>query len=90
MSIQVLLGLSIVLLASFVLGFYLGFKGFIYIFTNADISLRFSLSLIALIPALIVLWLQESHGYSASPLHIGLNLSVFSGAFIIGYFFRTK
>lgn len=90
MPMQVILGLFFVLLGSALLGVYFGYKGFVYVFTDADILVRLLLSTFTLIAVLIVLWLQKSYAYEASPLHIGLNFTIFSGSFIIGYLFRAK
>lgn len=88
LTTPVLIGIGAIWIITFILGIYLGKKGVAETFANPNNPMRMPLMLLAFIPVLIVYWLQQSHGFIATPSHIAITFGCFLGGSIIGRMFR--
>lgn len=77
---QTWLGFALICLITALLGLYLGRRGLRGTFVDAPGSHRVGLLILASLPLYVTLWLQEAHGFTATPTHI----VTVSAAFCVG------
>lgn len=81
----VILGLVVICACAITLGGFLGFRGFFRTFIDIQDSTRFALLALAGAPAPVVLWLQESHQFTAGIIHISVVAGSFLAATLVGW-----
>jgi hypothetical protein len=89
-NVPMLLGFGFICIATIILGSYLGRKGFAATFADASNPMRIPIMLVASLPFPLVLWLQSSYGFVATPVHIGIAFACFAGAWVIGTIQRSS